>query len=178
MNDNEQLITVKSQTLAANYARAVAQLLSGQEGRHAEFLDKVQLILSGVEPQADELEAFSEQVRRTGRPVLWFCVTADTPFVPTIGLVMHDDDAVIVETECVLWMSPKDRCATLVPNCFSRGAYSFDSELALKHAAEAPSKTYRRAESSVVRACWRLSDIERREARRQVFGLPGFAKAA
>jgi hypothetical protein len=59
------------QQRAANYMGAIAHLLSGGADRHAEFIDKVELILSGDEAHAFELMQFDQACRTSGRPVLW-----------------------------------------------------------------------------------------------------------
>jgi len=168
------------QELAANYMGAVAHFFSGEPGRHAEFIDKVELILSGNEPHALQLMQFQGRVRTTGRPVIWIHHTAEAPNMPTIGLVaLSDDDQVYMIEMCLLWSTPNGKRTCLVPDNFKMGSFEFDDELRLIHLPKAPARNFSSATNGMVRAYRRLREIEVEQLKRgDVFDLPQLAKAA
>lgn len=167
------------QKLVANYMGAVAHLLSGRPGRHAEFIQRVEIILSGNEPHALQLMQFTGRVRASRRPVIWMHHSADAPNVPQIGLVAADGDKVRVFENCMLWMSSKDGRASLIPDSFKFGAFRFDDDLVLRRARKAPSANFKAAQPAMIRAYDRLLEIEAEQATRgDVFELPQLAKAA
>lgn len=170
---------VNDQQIAANYMGAVAHLLGGRTGRHQEFIDKVELILSGSEPNAMQLMMFREAVRRTGRPVIWICHSEAAPHVPSIGLVAMVGNQAFTIENCMLWMSAKGDRACLIPDNFKLGAFKFDDELRLRHLAKPPARHHESATASMSRAYLRLREIElEQKIRGDVFELPQLAQAA
>ena len=173
------MIKRTDQELAANYMGAVAHFFSGGPGRHEEFIDKVEIILSGNEPHALQLLQFSDRVRRTRRPVLWIHHKDDTPGVPLIGLVAQAGDQVYSIENCMLWSSPSGRTTKLVPDSFKMGAFEFDGQLRLVHLPKAPARSLAAAKAGVVRAYRTLLRIEREQLDRgDAFTLPQLARAA
>ncbi len=165
--------------IAANYMGAVAHLLGGQPGRHQEFIQKVELILSGNEPHAMQLMMFAEAVRRTGRPLIWICHSEDAPHVPSIGLVAMAGDQVFTIENCMLWMSANGDRACLIPDNFKFGAFKFDDDLRLRHMKKAPARNHKSATAAMSRAYVRLREIETEQRERgDAFSLPELAKAA
>ena len=167
------------QQLAANYMGAVAHVLSGEPGRLDEFIDRVELILSGDEPHALRLLQLHGRVQHTGRPVIWIHHMKDGTGVPLIGLVAPAGDQIYTIENCMLWTSPNGKTTQLVPDNFKMGAFSFDKELRLKHFSKAPARNLKAAETGIVRAYRRLRQIENDQLQRgDVFALPELAKAA
>ena len=167
------------QQLAANYMGAVAHLFGGRPGRHNEFIEKVELIISGSEPHALQLMQFSGRVRQTGRPLIWIHHMADAPGTPLIGLVALVGDQVYTIENCFPWTSPNGRTTRLVPDNFKMGAFEFDDEFQLNYLAKAPARSFSAAKRGVVRAFRRLRQIEAEQLERgDVFALPQLAKAA
>ncbi|GGB39575.1 hypothetical protein GCM10011380_31370 [Sphingomonas metalli] len=167
------------QQLAANYMGAVAHLLGGAPGRHQEFIEKVELILSGNEPHALQLLQFTGSVRATGRPVIWIHHTEEAPQVPLIGLVAPAGDQVYTIENCMLWSTPNGRTTRLVPDNFKMGAFEFDADLRLNHLPTAPARSLQAGRTGIVRAYRRLLQLEQEQlARGDVFALPQLAKAA
>lgn len=167
------------QQRAANYMGAIAHLLGGRPGRHAEFIDKVELILSAHEPHAMQLMQFTGQCRATGRPVLWICVSADCPTVLQIGLVVLVDGQTRIFENCMLWLGTDGGRTRLVPDNFEWGAYRFDDDLRLKHVASPPARSFKAAEPGMVRAYRKLIRLEAEQFKRgETFRLPELAKAA
>ena len=173
------MTSVNNQQIAANYMGAVAHLFGGRPGRHQEFIQKVELILSGSEPHAMQLMTFGQTVRRTGRPVIWICHSEDAPHVPSIGLVAMVGDQAFTIENCMLWMSATGDRALLIPDNFKFGAFKFDDDLRLRHMPKAPAKNYKSATASISRAYIRLREIEAEQRERgDIFSLPELAKAA
>lgn len=167
--------TIKNQKIAANYMGAIAHALSGGAGRHREFIDKVELILSGAEPRALQLMQFTNRVRETGCPVLWIHQSADAPGVPRIGLVARDSGQVYSIENCMLWMRAGGDRLQLVPDSFAMGAFRFDDKLRLRHLANAPAKNFDAAVPGMMRAYSRVRDIEVEQRKRgDVFSLPSY----
>lgn len=167
------------QQLAANYMGAFAHCLGGRPGCHEEFIDKVELILSGNEPHAMQLLQFTGSVRQTGRPVIWIHHMEAAPGVPLIGLVARAADQVFTIENCMLWSTPNGRITQLVPDNFKMGAFVFDDELKLNHLPKAPARNLNAAHSGIVRAYRRLRQLEVDQLERgDVFSLPQFARAA
>ena len=167
------------QQIAANYMGAVAHFLGGQPGRHAEFIDKVELILSGSEPHAMQLLQFTGRVRSSGRPVIWIHHMEGAPGVPLIGLVAQAGEQTYTIEHCMLWTSPNGRTVHLIPDNFKMGAFEFDGELRLHHRRKAPVRNIKAAETGMVRAYRRLRQIEREQLDRgDAFPLPELARAA
>lgn len=167
------------QELAANYMAAFSHLVGGSAGRHEEFIDKVELVLSPHEPHGFQLMQFAGKVRRIGRPVIWLHLDKEVPNVPRIGLVVLSGDQLFMIESCMLWTSPRGRRAQLVPDSFKMGAFEFDDQLQLRLLADAPTRSFRAGERGIVRACRRLRQIERDQLiRGDVFPLPQLAKAA
>lgn len=165
--------------IAANYMAAVAHLLCGRPGRHAEFISKVGLILGGSEPHALNILQFSETVRQTGRPVIWIHHPEGWNNVPQIGLVALAGDQVIMVEHCMPWMRAGDDRAHLIPDCFKFGAFRFDDDLRLHHIRKSPARGFKSAKTSVVRAYFRLREIEAEQRDRgDEFALPVLGKAA
>ena len=167
------------QQRAANYMGALAHLLGGAPGRHEEFIDKVELILSGREADAIQLMQFTARCRQTGRPVLWVHVPAHNPAVPQIGMVVLVDGQTRVFENCMLWTSTFRGRARLVPDGFTFGAYRFDDDLRLRDVGRAPAKSFKAAEPGMVRAYRRLRELEVEQLDRgDAFKLPELAEAA
>jgi hypothetical protein len=167
------------QQRAANYMAALAQLLGGRPGRHATFIDRVELILSGDEPDALRLMQFTQQSLETGRPVLWVHVASDNPTVPSIGLVAPVNGQVRVFENCMLWIGAEGGRARLVPDSFEWGAYRFDDDLRLRHVAKAPARSFEAAKAGLVRAYNRLLRLEVDQIERGgELPLPQLARAA
>jgi hypothetical protein len=174
-----QMSKLDDRQIAANYMGAVAHLLGGRRGRHAEFVDKVELILSGSPPHAMQLMQFYETVRRTGRPVLWIHHTPEMPHVPNIGLVALVGNEVRAFENCLLWTPAGSGRTCLVPDNFQFGAFRFDDKLRLRHQPTAPAVCFEAAQDAIVRAYVRLREIEAVQRERgDVFRLPELAKAA
>ena len=169
-----------SQQLAANYMAAIAHLLGGEPGRHEEFIDKVELILSGNEPHALQLMQFYGRVRATGRPVIWIHHSEDAPNVPSIGLVaLSGDDQVFTIEMCLLWSTPSGKRTYLVPDNFKMGSFEFDDELRLIHQPKLPARSFSAAKTGMVRAYRRVREIEAEQLKRgDIFELPQLVKAA
>jgi hypothetical protein len=171
--------THTDQQLAANYMGAVAHLLGGRPGRFAEFIDKVELILSGQEPHAAGLMRFRDAVRDTGRPVIWMHVSADAPNVPLIGLVAQAGHQCLVVEHCCLWSTPNGKLTRLVPDSFKMGAFQFDRHLNLIHQPKPPTLDYADATNGMIRAYSCLRRLEAEQlARGDRFELPELATAA
>ncbi len=165
------------QQLAANYMGALAHLLSGGAGRHVEFIDKVELIISGSEPHAMQLMQFNQRVRQTGRPVIWIHIAADVPNVPQIGLVARSGEQVFTIEYCCLWSTPNGRTTHLVPDNFKTGSFVFDDELRLQHRSKAPAGSFKAAEKGMIRAYSNLRRLEAEQLRRgDEFILPQLAR--
>lgn len=173
------MTTVTDQQRVANYMGALAHLLGGRPGRHAEFIQKVELIVSGAEPHALQLMQFTDRCRATGRPVLWVHVAPDVPTVPRIGLVVSVDGQARIFEQCMLWIGTEGGRARLVPDGFDWGAYRFDDELRLQHIAEAPARSFEGAKSGMIRAYRRLIRLEVEQIRKGgALPLPQLARAA
>ena len=173
------MMKITDQQRASNYMGAIAHLLNGRAGRHAEFIDKVELILSGNEPHALQLMQFTDGCRKTGRPVIWIHASADVPSVPQIGLVALIGGQARVFENCMLWVGTEGGRARLIPDSFTFGAYRFDDELRLRHIAKAPAKTFDAAEPGMVRAYRRLIMLQMEQLDRgETFSLPELAQAA
>lgn len=171
--------TFSDQQRAANFMGALAHLLCGRPDGHSDFIDKVELILSGSEPHTMQLMQFNGQVRRSGRPVIWVHHSPDVPHVPQIGLVARSGEQVHVIENCMLWMAASDDRARLVPDGFNMGAFRFDDDLVLHRVDKAPSTSFERATPSMGRAYNRLLKLQIDQLERgAVFKLPEFAKAA
>ena len=167
------------QQRAANYMGAIAHLLGGRPGRHQEFIDKVELILSGSEPHALQLMQFAAPCRATGRPTLWVHVSQDVPTVPQIGLVVNVDGQSRIFENCMLWSDGAGGRAPLVPDSFTYGAYRFDDELRLRHVPKAPARDFKAAEAGMARAYRRLQTLQFEQFKSgATFKLPEYAKAA
>lgn len=167
------------QQRAANFMGALAHLLGGRPSRHDEFIDKVELILSGSEPHALQLLQFTERCRRYGRPVLWIHFAADEPFIPQIGLVAPIDGQTRIFENCMLWSGTDGGRARLVPDSFTFGAYRFDDELRLRHVAKAPGGSFEAAQPGMARAYRRLVNLQTSQLKNgHTFRLPELAKAA
>ena len=152
-NDNDQ-------KLAANYMGAIAHALGGRRGRHREFMEKVELILSAYAPNAFTLMQFVGEVRRTGRPVLWFHIDSETPNFPHVGLVAKSGDQVYTVEMCLLWVPEKGGRATLIPDNFETGSFRFDDKLNLRHSRQTPIAEFNAATPGMVRAYSRLRELE------------------
>lgn len=173
MNDVNQL------QIAANYMGAVAHLLGGKPGRYAEFIAKVELLLSANAPHARQLMQFTTSVQQTGRPVIWIHHSAGMPHQPQIGLVAICDGRTYFIENCMLWQSSRNSRAVLVPDSFSLGAFRFDDDLQLRHASKAPARSFAAAERRMVNTYSRLLEIEREQrVAGEMFTLPQLAKAA
>ncbi len=171
--------THTEQHLAANYMGAVAHLLSGRSGRHAEFIEKVELILSGNEPHALQLMQFNQRVRQTGRPTIWMHLSADAPSCPQIGLVVRSGEQVFSIENCYLWSTPNGGTTHLVPDNFQMGSFVFDDDLRLHHLPRPPARSFKAAQNGMIRAYVALRRIETEQLERgEEFSLPQFAKAA
>ncbi len=169
----------ENQKLAANYMGAVAHLLGGRPGCHADFIDKVELILSGSEPHAMQLMQFTDTVRRTGRPVIWIHHPEAWDGMPQIGLVAMAGGQTFTVENCMLWMRASDDRAHLIPDNFKMGAFRFDDDLHLRHVRKSPASSYGSAKTSLVRAYSRLREIEHEQRLRgDAFPLPQLARAA
>lgn len=167
------------QQRAANYMAALAHLLGGRPGRHAEFIERVELILSGDEPDVLQLMQFTGRALTTGRPVLWVHVARDNLTVPSIGLVAPVDGQARVFENCVLWVGTEGGRARLVPDSFEWGAYRFDDVLRLRHVGRAPARSFETATAGMVRAYRRLIRLEIDLIERGgTLPLPELAKAA
>lgn len=167
------------QQLAANYMGAVAHFLGGRPGRHAEFIEKVEVLLSGSEPHAMQLMQFTGRVRSSGRPVIWIHHMEGAPGVPLIGLVAQSGEQTYTIENCVLWSSPNDRTVSLVPDNFKMGSFEFDDALRLRHRPKAPAGSFRAAQTGMIRAYRRLREIEREQLERgDTFTLPQLVRAA
>ena len=164
---------IDMQKSAANYMGAIAHALGGRPGRQREFIGKVEVLLSGPEPDVLQLMQFSEQVRSSGRPVIWIHHMADVPTVPLIGLVVPDDGQIKIVENCMLWMPAGQGRIQLVPDSFTMGAFRFDDELRLRHIGKAPAKTFEAATPGMKRAYERLLRIEVQQRERgDAFELP------
>ncbi len=161
------------QKSAANYMGAIAHALGGRAGRQREFIDKVEVILSGSEPHALRLMQFPDRVRSSGRPVMWIHHMADVPTVPLIGLVAPDDGQIKIFENCMLWMPAGHGRIQLVPDSFTMGAFRFDDELRLRHIGKAPASSFEDATPGMKRAYERLLRIEVQQRERgDAFELP------
>jgi hypothetical protein len=167
--------TFENQKTAANYMGALAHALGGRPGRHREFIEMVEVILSGSPADGLELTQFVDQVREDGRPVLWLHQSADTPNVPDIGLVIRVGSQVKVFENCML-CAPRGRGPLqLVPDCFNMGAFRFDEKFRLRHLERAPASDFETASESMIRAYVQLRAIEAAQrARGDVFELPTY----
>lgn len=173
------MTTRTDQQLAANYMGAVAHLLGGRSGKHEEFIDKVELILSGREPDAMQLMQFNHRVRTTGRPVIWIHLMPEAPQVPLIGLVARSGEQVFTIEHCSLWSTPNGKVTRLVPDNFQMGAFQFDADLHLQHLPKPPARSFEAARNGMIRAYTRLRRLEAEQLDRgDVFALPELAKAA
>ncbi|HEX4694463.1 hypothetical protein [Sphingomonas sp.] len=169
------MITNENQKIAANYMGAVAHALGGRPGRHREFIDKVEVILSGAEPDAMQLMQFTDRVRADGRPVLWIHHSADAPNAPQIGLVARDGGKVHAIENCMLWAPRGGGRLQLVPDAFTMGAFRFDDALRLRRLAKAPAADFDAGTEAMVRAYARLREIERAQFERgNEFDLPAY----
>lgn len=168
--------TIENQKIAANYMGAIAHALGGRRGRHREFINRVELILSGSEPHAMQLIQFTGRVRTDGRPAIWIHHSPDVPNVPQIGLVARDGGKVHVIENCMLWAPPGGGRLQLVPDNFQMGAFRFDDRLRLRHLAKAPAANFEEGIEAMGRAYTRLREIERAQRERgEVFDLPSHA---
>ncbi|MCP3732694.1 hypothetical protein M9978_19940 [Sphingomonas sp. MG17] len=169
----------RQQEAVAQYMGAFAQLLSGQPGRHDEFIDKVDLLIAGSEPNALRLMQFTNRVRTTQRPVIWIHFMHEEPNVPQIGLVAAAGGQVHIMENCMLWLSKRDSRARLVPDSFKLGAYQFDDELRLRRLQKAPARNFKAARPAMIRAYDRLLEIQAEQRQRgDEFRLPELARAA
>ncbi|MBA4760296.1 hypothetical protein [Sphingomonas sp.] len=167
------------QQLVANYMGALAHFFTGQPGRFAEFIDKVDLRLSGDEPNALQLMLFTSQVRHTGCPVIWIYHMPEAPTIPLIGLVALKDDQVFTIESCMPWTSPSRRSTCLIPDNFKMGAFAFDDQLRLVHRPKPPARSLSDARPGIVRAFNFLLEIEADQLERgETFPLPELARAA
>lgn len=174
-----QMTKLTDQQRAANYMGAIAHLLGGRPGAAAAFIERVELILSGDEPDALQLMQFRQRSLVSGRPVLWVHVAQENPTVPSIGLVVPVDDQVRIFENCMLWIGAEGGRARLVPDSFDWGAYRFDDELRLRHVAKAPAKSFDAAKAGMARAYRRLLKLEVEQIERGgELPLPELARAA
>ncbi len=153
------MIKQEQQNRVNSYFEAYARLLVGSSGRQREFLKNVPIIVSGAPPQAIHLLQFSKCVRASGNPVLWVHHSRDMPQLPQIGLVAHGGDQVYFIESCMLWMSPKEDRASLIPDSFEMGAFRFDDQLQLHHTPKAPARSFKAAEAAMARAYRKLHSI-------------------
>lgn len=162
-----------SQRQVANYMGALAHALGGRPERHLEFIDKVELILSGDPPNPVQLMRFADRVRTSGRPLLWIHHSEDVPTIPDVGLVARAFGTVHVFENCAMHLAADDDRIRLVPDNFRMGAFRFDDELRLRHTARAPAVSYDAAQDRIVDAYVRLRRIEAEQLDRgDVFALP------
>ena len=91
--------------------------------------------------------------------MLWVHHSRDMPQLPQIGLVAHGGDQVYFIESCMLWMSPKEDRASLIPDSFEMGAFRFDDQLQLHHTPKAPARSFKAAEAAMARAYRKLHSI-------------------
>ncbi len=173
------MTTRTDQQLAANCMGAVAHLLGGRPGLNAEFIDKVELILSAHEPHALNLMQFCDRVRRTGRPTIWMHLAEGHENIPSIGLVARSGGQAIAFEQCWLWSTPNGKVTHLIPDNFKMGSFVFDADLRLRHLPKPPMRNYDTAQKGMIRAYLALCRIETEQlARNAEFRLPQLATAA
>lgn len=171
------MTNVTDQQRVGNFMGALSHLLCGKPRRHAEFIRKVELIVSGTEPHAMQLLQAEPTLRRTGTPLLWVQPTENV-HVPRIGLAALCGNQAFFVENCALWMAPGDDRARLVPDSFDMGAFQLKSDLRLRYSRKAPA-TFDDAMPGMVRAYDRLLDLQIRQRERgDVFELPVLQKAA
>lgn len=163
----------------AGYMAAYAELLLGSPGRFDEFREHVNLVLSGSEPRIEVLLQMTEQVRSTGRPVIWIHHGHEVPEIPTIGLVAPIAGGTHIIENCMLLKRPGDDRAMLVPDSFQQGSYRFGDTVQLQHISKAPARSFDHAKSTMRETYARLYAIESEQAGRgEVFEEPTLARAA
>lgn len=166
------------QQRVANFMAALATLLCGKPGRHAEFIQKVELIVSGVEPNALQLMQVAPTLRATGHPLVWVHPT-DNPNVPRVGLAALCGGQSFLIESCMLWMGPGDDRASLVPDAFTLGSFRFKNDLKPRYSRRAPAASFEEATAGMVRAYDRLLELQMKQRERgDFFELPVLRKAA
>ena len=101
------------------------------------------------------------------------------PQLPQIGLVAHGGDQVYFIESCMLWISPKDDRASLIPDNFEMGAFRFDDQLQLRHSPKAPAGSFEAARPAMARAYRKLHAIAAKlERQGKGAEFPHLARAA
>lgn len=171
------MTSVTDQQRIGNFMAALSHLLCGKPGRHAEFIRKAEVVVTGAEPHAMALMQAEPTLRRTGIPLIWIHPT-ENPHVPRIGLAaLCGGQAFFVES-CMLWMEAGDDRARLVPDSFDLGAFHFKNDLRLRYSRKSPT-TFDDATPGMVRAYDRLLELQiTQRERSEAFELPVLQKAA
>lgn len=163
----------------ANYLAGFAHILGGRPGHFAAFRTMVDLMLGGPLANLASLMHFADQVKVSGKPLLWIHQCEDAPQVPQIGVVMEVEGQMRFIENTMLWLGDHDDRAVLVPDGFNLGCYRFDDDYRLHHMADAPGTSFEDGKEGMVRACNRLATIQLEQWERgDVFELPQLAKAA
>lgn len=170
--------SINDQQRIGNFMLALSHLLCGKPGRDAEFIRKIQLVVSGAEPHAVQLMQAEPTLRRTGIPLIWIHPT-ENPHVPRIGLAALCGGQAFFVEQCMLWMAPGDDRAHLVPDSFGLGAFHFKNDLRLRYSRKSPAATFENATPGMVRAYDRLLELQIKQRERgDVFELPQLMRAA
>ncbi len=163
----------------ANYLAALAHLLTGKSGRFEEFIEKIELVVSGSPTNLHSLVQLGPWVRTTGRTLLWIHETQANPLIPDIALATLRGNQFQCFENCMLWMGPNEDRASLVPDNNLYGSFQFGDDLTLRHDANAPDKSFGPALPAQKRAYDRLHSINAEQGRRgDKFPLPETTKVA
>lgn len=123
---------------------ALAHLLTSKPGRHAEFIRKAEVVVSGMEPHAMALMQAGPTLQRTGIPLIWIHPTEEIHLL-RIGLAALCGGQSYYVENCMLWMAPGADRAYLVPDDFNLGAFVFKNDLKLRYSRRAPAASFKDA---------------------------------
>lgn len=153
---NEQQLA-QGQQFAAAMMAAGADLLVGESGRE-EALNERNAVMFGAAPNFPTLLHWGDWVRRNGRPILHLYFHPEVMHVPMMALVDFRNGRTSIFESCFLWLR-EDGEARIIPDNFKSGSYVIDQELRLRQLNETPAPNSEAAESGIVLASLKLSEL-------------------
>jgi hypothetical protein len=153
---DEQL--ARTQQFAAAMMAAVADLLVGEQGRE-EALNERNAVMFGAVPNFPTLLHWGDWVRRNGRPILHLYFDPEVVHVPMMALVDFRSGGTSIFEGCFLWLGEEGRAARIIPDNFKSGSYAIDQSLRLQQLSKTPVPNLEAAESGIVRASLKLSEL-------------------
>jgi hypothetical protein len=153
---DEQL--APKQQFAAAMMAAVADLLVGEQGLE-EALNERNAVMFGAAPNFPTLLHWGDWVRRNGRPILHLYFDPEVMHVPMMAVVDFRNGQTSIFEGCFLWLGEDGREARIIPDNFKSGSYAIDKELRLQQLNRAPAPNSEAAESGIILASRRLSEL-------------------